>query len=105
MEIRNNTGKKKLVRYKSGAAWVMLLECGEYIKLSAIARDCFGKSPSWFSQRLHSLSVNGKEACFKEEEYRKLTDFLRNIAANLIRNADTIDNATFGEDCKAITKS
>jgi len=44
-------------------------------------------------QRLHGYVVNGKPARFKPEEYKILSDALRDIAAKALRAADAIDNA------------
>ena len=44
-------------------------------------------------QRLHGYEVNNKPARFKPEEFKILSDALRDIAAKALRIADAIDNA------------
>ena len=47
-----------------------------YLSLSRIAEEYFGKSRSWLYQRINGLIVNGKPAQFTPEERKKLADAL-----------------------------
>lgn len=85
--------RKELEKEKSGAAWMAMLSLNDTLNYSDMARTYFGKSANWLLQRLHGYEVNGKPARFKPEEYKILSDALRDIAAKALRAADAIDNA------------
>lgn len=78
---------------KDGAVWLTLMDVGEYLNFSGIARKYFGRSGNWLLQRLHGYIVNGKPAAFKEAEYAQLTGALRDMAELLNQAADRIDKA------------
>ena len=86
-----------LSKDKSGAAWLAMIDVGEYINISAVSRNYFNKSTNWLSQRLHGYEVNGKPAKFKPNEYAQLSDALRDIARRLNESADRIDAANVDE--------
>ncbi len=86
-----------LSKEKSGAAWLAMIDVGEYINISAVSRNYFNKSTNWLSQRLHGYEVNGKPAKFKPNEYAQLSDALRDIARRLNESADRIDAANVDE--------
>lgn len=56
------------------------------ITWSYIAEHYFGKSRSWFSQRMNGYHVNNKEAEFTKEEKKILADALMNLS-DRIRNS------------------
>jgi hypothetical protein len=56
----------------------------EIINLSAVARQCFGKSRTWLYQRLNGNIVNGKPAYFTRAERKQLLDFLHGLGNNLL---------------------
>lgn len=85
--------KAELNKEKSGAVWVAMMELGDYINFSGIAKEYFKKSANWLLQRLHGYKVNGKPATFKPEEYQQLTTAFREIAAQLNAAADRIEAA------------
>ncbi|BDI76172.1 hypothetical protein PC1C4_28940 [Paraprevotella clara] len=85
--------RKILEEDKSGAMWAGMLDLNDALNYSDMARTYFGKSANWLLQRLHGYEVNGKPARFKPEEYKILSDALRDIAAKALRAADAIDNA------------
>ena len=85
--------QKELSNIKYGAAWCCMMNLSDYIKFSGIAKAYFNKSSQWIHQRLHGYMVNGKEAQFTEDEYKKFSDALRDIAAKLNKAADDIDKA------------
>ena len=85
--------QKELSNIKYGAAWCCMMNLSDYIKFSGIAKAYFNKSSQWIHQRLHGYIVNGKEAQFTEDEYKKFSDALRDIAAKLNKAADDIDKA------------
>ena len=53
------------------------------ISVSYIARKYFGKSASWFYQRLNGNKVNGKEAAFTPNELSTLSAALNDIGKKL----------------------
>lgn len=78
---------------KDGAAWLALIDVGDFLNFSGIARKYFGRSGSWLLQRLHGYNVNGKTATFKTKEYKVLEDALRSMASQLNEAADRIGRA------------
>lgn len=87
--------RKKCIEYKPDAIVTAFSELESIINKSQLAKQYFGKSQSWFSQRLNGCTVLNKSMAFKEEECRKLTDSFRDIAKRLIAHADEIDAAKF----------
>ncbi|MDE7081602.1 MAG: DUF5053 domain-containing protein, partial [Muribaculaceae bacterium] len=63
------------------------------INITRLAREFFGKSHGWFSQKLNHTTVSGKQREFTPEEYTRLTASFREIAARLNAYADAIDRA------------
>jgi len=53
------------------------------ISVSYISRKYFGKSSSWFYQRLNGNKVNGKEAAFTPNELSTLSAALKDIGKKL----------------------
>lgn len=51
-----------------------------YLSLSQIAQDYFGKSRSWLYQRINGALVNGKTAQFTIEEQQQLSNALLDIS-------------------------
>ena len=56
----------------------------EIINLSAVARQCFGKSRTWLYQRINGNMVNGKPAYFTRAERKQLLDFLHGLGNDLL---------------------
>ena len=54
-----------------------------FISVSALAKSYFGKSSSWFYQRLNGNVVHGKPAVFTEEELKILNYALQDISMKL----------------------
>lgn len=61
-----------------------------YISVSSLAKDYFGKSTSWFYQRLNGNIIHGKTASFTEKEIQTLNDALQEIGAKLMKLSVTI---------------
>ncbi len=78
---------------KQSALTIAMAELNGIINKSQFARDYFGKSQGWLSQRLHGNLVFDKAATFKPEEYRQFTDGMRDLAKRLATLADEIDAA------------
>mgnify|MGYP003295867999 CR=1 FL=1 len=87
--------RKKCIEYKLDAIETAFSELEDIINKSQIAKQYFGKSQSWFSQRLNGCLILKKSMAFKEEECNKLTEAFRDIAKRLLAHADEIDNAKF----------
>ena len=88
-----NKQRDELAKEKSGAVWLAMMDAGDLVNFSAIAREYFGRSSNWLLQRLHGYDVNGKPARFKPEETAKFVEALRDIASRLTTAADRIDKA------------
>lgn len=58
-----------------------------YLSLSQIAQDYFGKSRSWLYQRINGLSVNGKPAQFTEEEKIRFKEALLDLGRKINETA------------------
>lgn len=56
-----------------------------------IARRFFGKSRSWFSQRLNHATVNGKPAEFSADERKILSQALTTLGLEILDLADQIE--------------
>ena len=87
--------RKKCIEYKPDTTVTAFSELEDIINKSQLAKQYFGKSQSWFSQRVNGCTVLKKSMAFKEEEYHKLTEAFRDIAKRLIVHADEIDAAKF----------
>lgn len=62
----------------------------DVINGSYIAKRFFGKSRSWFSQKLNGHIVNGKPAEFTKEELKTLANAISTITLELDALADDI---------------
>lgn len=89
--------RQKCIEYKPDATVTAFSELEDIINKSQIAKQYFGKSQSWFSQRLNGCTVLKKSMAFKEEEYHKLAEAFRDIAKRLQAHADEIDAAEYDE--------
>lgn len=87
--------RKKCIEYKPDAVVTAFSELEGIINKSQLAKQYFGKSQGWFSQRLNGCTVLKKSMAFKEEEYNKLADSFRDIAKRLQAHADEIDAAKY----------
>lgn len=81
------------IKVKSEAVWVAFLELDGLLNISKFAKQYFGKSQSWFAQKLHGHNVCGKNRTFTTDEYKTLSASLRAVAARLEQYADEIDAA------------
>lgn len=87
--------RKKCIEYKPDAVVTAFSELEDIINKSQIAKQYFGKSQSWFSQRLNGCTVLNKAVAFKDEEFHQLAEAFRDIAKRLETHADEIDNAKY----------
>lgn len=62
---------------------ILLNGVDNYLSLSQIAQDYFGKTRSWLYQRLNGAIVNGKPAQFTIEEQQRLADALLDISSKI----------------------
>jgi hypothetical protein len=60
-----------------------MMEISKYISFAQIAKNYFGKSKYWLYQRISQWNVNGKPAKFTEEERKKLSLVLHDLAEKL----------------------
>lgn len=54
-----------------------------YISVSSLAKNYFGKSTSWFYQKLNGNVIRGKTASFTEAEIQILNNALKEIGSKL----------------------
>lgn len=87
--------RKKCIEYKPDATITAFSELEDLINKSQLAKQYFGKSQSWFSQRIHGCTVLQKSMAFKKEEYHNLAEAFRDIAKRLQAHADEIDAAKY----------
>ena len=87
--------RKKCLEYKPDATITAFSELEDIINKSQIAKQYFGRSQSWFSQRLNGCTVLKKSMAFKEEEFHQLAEAFRDIAKRLQAHADEIDAAKY----------
>ena len=85
--------RKESMKRKDSATALMFTELDGMLNLTKFSRRFFGKSQSWFSQRLHGSLVMRKEQSFKEEEYAKIAEGFRELAKQLEQYADELDKA------------
>lgn len=88
--------RKKCIKYKPDATETAFSELEDIINKSQLAKQYFGRSQSWFSQRVNGCTVINKSMAFKEDEYHKLAEAFRDIAKRLTAHADEIDAASMG---------
>ncbi|MEE3483273.1 MAG: DUF5053 domain-containing protein [Bacteroidales bacterium] len=88
--IQNRT---ECVKEKSGAVGVIFDELDGILNITKFSRRFFGKSHSWFSQRLHGSLVMRKEQSFKGEEYARIAEGFRELSAQFAQYADELDRA------------
>lgn len=88
--------RQKCIGFKPDATSTAFSELEDIVNKTQLARQYFGKSHSWFSQRLNGCTVLNRKMFFKEEEFHQLAEAFRDIARRLEAHADEIDAATFG---------
>lgn len=62
---------------------LLLKGVDNYLSLSQIAQDYFGKSRSWLYQRINGAIVNGKPAQFTREEQLRFSEALLDISSRI----------------------
>ena len=87
--------RKKCIEYKPDATVTAFSELENIINKSQIAKQYFGKSQSWFSQRLNGCTILNRSVAFKEEEFHQLVEAFRDVAKRLQAHADEIDAAKY----------
>lgn len=85
--------RAECVKFRGGAISTAFDELDGIINKSALTRDYFGKSQSWFSQRVHSAHVGGVDVQFTARDAHRLADAFRDIARRLCGLANEIDAA------------
>lgn len=94
----NEERRNAVIAEKSGAVWNTFVELEGIINKTQIARQYFGKSQGWLSQKLNGCTLHNRKQEFTEEEYHQLSEAFRDIAKRLNAHADEIDAAAFAED-------
>ena len=97
LEIHNienyNKSRKKTIKFKTDAIDTHFSELNGIINISVFAKRFFGKSQSWFSQKLHGCLIIDKKMQFKEKECKEIAEGFRELARQLNQYADEIDRA------------
>lgn len=91
------------MKEKSEAVWVTFHELGGMINLSEFSRRYFGKSQSWFAQKLYMNRVNGKLKEFTPAELDHIAKSLRELGETLTNYANEIDAAQCTEEDRTRT--
>lgn len=68
----------------------LLGEMTEAISLSYLARNYFGRDKTWLYQRMNRSVVNGKPACFTQNELAVLADSLKDLSRKLLETSSNI---------------
>ena len=82
---------------KIGATETAFSELEGLINNAALAKQYFGKTRAWFSQKLNGCTVLNRKKAFTEPEYRQLAEAFRHIARRLNAHADEIESAAMDE--------
>ena len=85
--------RREVVAFREGAIFSAFLDLDGLVNKSALARQYFGKTQGWFSQKLHGATVCDKSRSFTPAEARTLAEAFRDIALRLTAHADEIDAA------------
>lgn len=85
--------RTELMKSKSGALWVGLVDLGGLVNINEFSKRFLNKSGSWMQQRIHNYNVNGKEVSFKREDYEEISKALRTFSKMMMGMADAIDKA------------
>lgn len=83
--------RKETVKFRDGAISTAFDELDGIINKSAMARDYFGKSQSWFSQKLNGCNVSNATAAFTAQEAHQLAAAFRDLSVRLSGLADEIE--------------
>ncbi|MDE5901853.1 MAG: DUF5053 domain-containing protein [Muribaculaceae bacterium] len=75
--------RSNVVRFRNGAVFNAFLELEGIINKSALARQYFGKSQAWLSQRINGSTMCDRQMAFTAEEARQLADAFRDLATRL----------------------
>lgn len=85
--------RAETITFKDGAIFTAFLDLDGLLNKTAIAKQYFGKTHGWFSQKLHGATVCDKERSFSADEAHQLAEAFRDIANRLKSHADEIDAA------------
>jgi uncharacterized protein YaiI (UPF0178 family) len=66
---------------------IALSDISQYLSLSQISKNYFGKSKEWLYQRIKGYNINGKPAEFTQADREKFAKALRDIADRLIETS------------------
>ena len=90
-----NEHRAKCIECKPDATFTAFSELEDIINKTQLAKQYFGKSQGWLSQRINGCMVMKKAAAFKQDEYQALAEAFRDIAKRLQAHADEIDAARY----------
>ena len=78
------TGMKRTLELASHISVMNELQrIGNVVSFASIAKDYFGKSKFWIHQRINGYLVNGKPACFTNEQIVRMAEALEDIAKQM----------------------
>lgn len=90
---RYKASRAEAMKYKNIAISMQFIELDRILNAAKFSRRFFGKSQSWFAQRVKNYAVNGEKAYFTKEDYDKISEGYREIAKQLNQYADELDKA------------
>lgn len=90
---KHETRRAELLQDKSGAIFLTFSELEGLLNITQLAKQYFGKTHGWLSQKIHGSDVCDKRREFSQAEAHQLAESLRDIAKRLNAHADEIDNA------------
>lgn len=90
---RHEQTRAEVISNRSGAIFNAFTELEDIINKTELARQYFGRSHSWLSQRLNGSMVNNARKEFSAGEARQLAGSFRDIARRLDALASEIEGA------------
>lgn len=85
---------------KESVLFTQNVELDGILNVSKFASRFFGKSQSWFSQRLNNCLVCRYKQHFKESDYATIAEAFRELSQQLSQYADELDKAPYIEPKK-----
>ena len=85
--------RAETIKEKKLAIIVQFNELDRILNAAKFSRRFFGKSQSWFAQRVYNYCVNGEKAFFTDDEFKQIAKGYRELAKQLNQYADELENA------------
>lgn len=82
--------KNPLLKEKSGAVWVTMVNCASYLNLSLIADESFNETETWLLHRMRGRDEFDDKVSFTDDELLLLADIFDEIGMKLIKSAASL---------------